>query len=265
MVEGLASQAEAEDVARSIRAVVEAPIERAPVMPRARFGMALTAHRCSVEALLERADFAMHRAALAAHEETEPDGATPDLELPSADGKPSPTKARLEQAIERREFRLVYQPRLSLSQEKLTGVEALLRWEDPERGLLRPAQFIEHLEDADLMLEVNDWVVSEVALQAQRWRQEGLLSLRLSVNLAARQFDLADFADHLTGVISAHGAEASWFELDCSESLLMSNPARSRMVLKALQAAGFRTAIDISERVLVRWRNSRVCPSTSSN
>ncbi len=220
--------------ARLLRALAQ-PIEALDIEISARIGVALAAPGDSVEVLLERADYAVQRAPV-----------TGDLRIHVAAPSTSATEVeRLREAFDNREFCLFYQPRLSLDQRQIKCVEALLRWDDPERGLQRPREFMATLEhDDELMMRVSEWVVSEACTHLRQWRQAGLPKLRVSVNLCASHFLANDLIAGLTAVADRTGLARGDLEVDCAEPLLMDNPARSRKVLRNLQTAGFRTAID---------------------
>ena len=141
-------------------------------------------------------------------------------------------------------MRLVYQPRLSLDYDRISGVEVYLRWDDPERGLLCPRDFLDACDGTELTLELGDWMLLEAAREVARWRADGRQDAPVAVNLTASQIAMPELARHLTQIVRRAEAEPEWFELDCAESLLMDNPSRSRGVLQSLQYAGFRTAID---------------------
>ena len=231
----IARPADAQALAQRLLAGLAEPYEGVELQISARAGVALAAAGDRVEVLLERADYALQRAPTTGSNRT-------FVALPSMN---SVERAQLEHAFVNDEFRLFYQPRLAVDHARITGVEALLRWDDPQRGLMRPKDFMAALErEDDLMMRVSKWVVARACAQFSNWRQAGLPKLRLSVNLCAPHFLDSDLVDELTDVVTRAGMRPDDLEIDCSESLLMNNPARSRMVLKRLQSAGFRTAID---------------------
>ena len=231
ILESIASVAEANAVAGRIRKSLAEPYGARRGSVRVRVGVAISGGDAQVERLLEEAEFA---ATLVSTECAAPLGGQPDRSQ----------QERVIDALERGEFLLMYQPRVNMDRGAYTAVEAFLRWDTPDLGLLRPAQFMSALQEADLLLAVSDWVVQQAAQQARQWRQDGLLKMRMAVNLSRPQFERTDAVAHLEKFIVDGGGEPDWFEFDIAESLLMDNPARSRMVLKAMQARGMHTAVD---------------------
>ncbi len=234
IVGGVRRPNDAEAVAHRALAALAEPFEGVPIQLSGRVGISVSGERSTVEGLLEKADAARLRAVSEGHERIRIDGSN-GVEVQTA---------RLRRALEDGELRLVYQPRLSLDYDRISGVEAYLRWDDPERGLLCPRDFLDACDGADLTLELGDWTLFEAAREAVKWRADGRNDVPVAVNLTAPQIAMPDLARHLVGVVRRAGAEPDWIELDCAESLLMDNPARSRDVLQSLQDAGFRTAID---------------------
>ncbi len=150
----------------------------------------------------------------------------------------------LRRAVERHEFRLHYQPKVNLTTGALTGMEALLRWQHPERGLVPPLDFIPALEDTGLIVAVGDWVVEEACRQLRDWARKGLELVPIAVNLSARQFGRRDLDAVIRGIMEAHGLQAGLLELEITESSLMQNPADAIRQLHALRAAGLRISVD---------------------
>lgn len=234
IMEAVRNVAEVRAVADRIIAKLSEPIADVPVGVSVSVGVAIVDGRVSLERLVEQAANAVQRAKASGRRRVQVACASTD----------SRSSTRVAEALDRDELRLVYQPRLDLDRDRVTAVEAFLRFDEPVRGLLRPAEFMPAHDTGDLVLAVSDWAVQEAVRQAKAWRQAELPPLRVSINLAAAQFMLPDLVERLGRMVAEADAEPSWFELDCPESVLMDNPARSRMLLKGLQAAGFRTAID---------------------
>jgi diguanylate cyclase (GGDEF)-like protein/PAS domain S-box-containing protein len=149
----------------------------------------------------------------------------------------------LRQALDRDQFELVYQPKLNLRTNLITGVEALLRWRSPNKGLVSPAEFIPLLEEAGLIVSVGAWVLHTACEQAATWTRAGL-NLTMAVNLSARQFR----DDDLTGVIRSalinSGLAASQLELEVTESLLMEDSASSQSTLASIKQMGIHISVD---------------------
>jgi len=154
------------------------------------------------------------------------------------------TEADLRRALEREELVLHYQPRASLATGRITGVEALVRWNHPERGLLEPAQFIPLAEETGLITLLDGWVLKAACAQAQAWRAQGLAELRVGVNLSAPRFCEETLVDDLADRVRAAGLAAEVLELHVPESAVARFPARLAQTLHELKSRGFGLAID---------------------
>ena len=150
----------------------------------------------------------------------------------------------LRRALERREFRLHYQPKVNLATGEMIGMEALLRWQHAERGMVPPLEFIPALEDSGLIVEVGDWVVEEACRQLQEWSRAGLQLAPVAVNLSARQFRRRDLDQVIRRVLAGHGISPALLELEITESSLMEDPKDAIRQLQALREAGLRISVD---------------------
>ena len=150
----------------------------------------------------------------------------------------------LRRALERREFVLYYQPRIDTASGAVVGMEALLRWQHPERGLVAPMDFVPLLEDMELMVPVGAWVMEEACRQTSAWHAAGLPQLRVSVNLSLRQFRAASLADAVRHALQESGLDGKYLELELTESVLADNVAKARHVLERLKSLGVGVAID---------------------
>ncbi len=150
----------------------------------------------------------------------------------------------LRHALERGELLLHYQPKLDLASGRVSGLEALLRWQRPGVGLVAPGEFIPLLEETGLIVPVGDWVVAEACRQLKAWRAEGAPTVPIAVNLSARQFREKDLAERLVHATRAHEVAPGELELEITESALMSHDADVVAALGALRAAGMRIALD---------------------
>jgi PAS domain S-box-containing protein/diguanylate cyclase (GGDEF)-like protein len=151
---------------------------------------------------------------------------------------------RLRRALEHRQFVLHYQPKVSSRTGRLVGLEALIRWNDPETGLVSPAQFIPILEETGLILPVGEWAMREAVAQHARWRAGGLRPPRIAVNVSAIQLRRKDFVRTVKGVLeSQQGAEHS-LDLEITESLIMANAEENVEKLQQLRAMGVHVAVD---------------------
>jgi diguanylate cyclase (GGDEF)-like protein/PAS domain S-box-containing protein len=152
-------------------------------------------------------------------------------------------EAQLGEAIERGEFVLHYQPKLRAHDGRLAGAEALIRWQHPQRGLLKPDDFIAVAEQQRLILDLGLWVLRETAREARRRRDAGH-ALPIAVNLAMAQFRVPDFVDQVAGVLRDEGLAGELLELELTERMLMDDLGEVSRTLSGLKALGVRIAID---------------------
>jgi len=150
----------------------------------------------------------------------------------------------LRRALEKEELLLHYQPRLDLTTDAITGMEALVRWDSPELGLVSPAEFIPVAEDAGLIIEIGDWVLSTACRQTLAWHQSGYDQLRVSVNISARQFVRPDFVERVVNLIDESGLAPRFVELELTESSLTHNMDETIRIMRRLQALGITISID---------------------
>jgi diguanylate cyclase (GGDEF)-like protein len=159
----------------------------------------------------------------------------------------SPSKAehRLREALANDEFGLLYLPVVSLPGQEIIGVEALLRWSNPDRGLVNPADFLAALDDTGLIVPVGEWVLAEAARQSAAWsRSFPDRNLTTTVNLSARQLGQADFLDRLTALVDDAGAAPGSLCLEITEGSLVGELDPTWLVLRHAKQAGFRLALD---------------------
>jgi diguanylate cyclase (GGDEF)-like protein len=151
---------------------------------------------------------------------------------------------RLRQALEKEQFVLHYQPKVNLVSGKITGAEALLRWNDPQSGLVPPASFISILEDTGLIHEVGRWALYKAIADYQRWRQLGLPAVRIAVNVSPLQLRHRRFVAQIEEAVSVSPGAAAGLELEITESLIMEDVDLSIVSLLAIRALGVTIAID---------------------
>jgi diguanylate cyclase (GGDEF)-like protein len=208
------------------------------VHAKASIGIA-TGVRASAEELLRDADIAMYRAKWG--------GKSRYLVFES--GMEDEVQSRLEtemdlqEALAREEFFLVYQPTFDLTTMAPTGVEALIRWRRPGRGVIHPDEFIPLLEETKLIVEVGAWVLAEACTQAAKWQRQGR-PLGLSVNVSALQLDTDDLIDHVVTALEDSGLPAEALTIEITETTLMSNAEETAVRLRALKELGVRIAVD---------------------
>jgi EAL domain-containing protein (putative c-di-GMP-specific phosphodiesterase class I) len=152
---------------------------------------------------------------------------------------------RLAQALETGRLQLHYQPQIRLADGALVGAEALLRWFDPDLGWISPAEFVPLAEERGMMVPLGDWVLREACRQVAAWRAHGLRpSGRIAINVSALQMESPDVVGRLLGIVHDAHLDPRDFELELTESSMMSDPERAVDVLDLLRAAGFGVSID---------------------
>jgi EAL domain-containing protein (putative c-di-GMP-specific phosphodiesterase class I) len=150
----------------------------------------------------------------------------------------------LRHALDHHEFFLHYQPQVDARNDRITGVEALLRWRDPAGNPIPPAQFIPLAEDTGLIVPIGKWVLQTACAQLKRWRDAGHVDLTLSVNVASRQFRDPTFTDTVGDAIAAAGIPPQMLELEITESILLEHSDDTLRTLNALKRIGVALAID---------------------
>jgi diguanylate cyclase (GGDEF)-like protein/PAS domain S-box-containing protein len=150
----------------------------------------------------------------------------------------------LRRAIERKEFLLHYQPKVNLETGEITGVEALIRWQQPDRGLVLPAQFVPVAEECGLILQIGRWVLYEACRQAREWQDAGLPFKRVSINVSAVEFRDKGFVEGVQTILSETGLEARYLDLEFTEGVLMEHAEYTAAILQELKKMGVHLALD---------------------
>ncbi|WP_313950608.1 EAL domain-containing protein [Accumulibacter sp.] len=150
----------------------------------------------------------------------------------------------LRRALKQGEFVLHYQPQIDLVSGAMTGAEALIRWRDPELGLVYPGEFITIAEECGLIVPIGRWVLREACRQVQAWRDAGLQAVPVAVNISAVEFRHGDFLAGVSLILKETGLASRYLELELTESVLMHNAESSVSVLEALKTLGVSLAID---------------------
>jgi diguanylate cyclase (GGDEF)-like protein len=192
------------------------------------------------ESLLSNADIAMYRAKEGGRNNYQ--FYTPELHRRAR--AMLSMEAELRRALEREEFVLHYQPRVSLTSGRITGVEALLRWHHPERGLVQPAEFIVLLEETGLVLRAGEWVLKSVCEQIKAWELAGIVAVPVAINLSARQFLVPDIAEIIRRELDAHQIRAALIEVEFVESAVMKDVEDAIVKLSSLRTLGVQTTVD---------------------
>ena len=153
-------------------------------------------------------------------------------------------ESALGRALERCEFRLHFQPKMQVSSRNVAGMEALVRWQNPEKGLIQPAEFIAIAEETGMIVSIGDWVLTEACRQGQALRVAGHDNLRVAVNLSVRQLYDEGLARRVSEALAQTGFPPENLELEITESMVMRDAEGAIQVLQALRDTGVRIAID---------------------
>ncbi|MDH3288579.1 MAG: PAS domain S-box protein [Betaproteobacteria bacterium] len=150
----------------------------------------------------------------------------------------------LRRALDRNEYLLYYQPKVGIANGEITGLEALIRWRHPERGLVSPGEFMSVLEETGLIVQVGQWVLNAVCRQIKEWENAGVQTVPVAVNLSARQFTSKDLGATIKRILEEHQIDSGLIELEITESSLMVNTEEAVRTLEYLSALGVSISID---------------------
>ncbi|MSM39478.1 MAG: EAL domain-containing protein [Geobacter sp.] len=150
----------------------------------------------------------------------------------------------LRKALERGEFYLCYHPLLDLRSGNVISCEALIRWRHPDLGLIGPDRFIPLAEETGLIIPIGEWVLREACRQFSRWREEGFILQRIAVNISACQFRQENLLETISRVLRETGTDPSSLELELTETTIMHNPEKAKLVLNELRSLGVHLSID---------------------
>ena len=244
VLEDVSSMQDAETIAQQIIDAFMLPLsfgERLELSVSPSIGISLYPDHAQVPTdLLKHADTAMYQAKAAGRH-------TYQVYSEAMDEK---TRHRailasaLRRALERDELTLVFQPRLSLTQHRITGVEALLRWHSRDFGEVSPGQFIPLAEESGLILEIGAWALRQALATLHSWHQQGLPGLTVAVNVSALQLQRGDLSDVVARTLAETGVSAHCLELELTESVIMANPEKNADTLRACRRLGVSLAID---------------------
>jgi diguanylate cyclase (GGDEF)-like protein len=151
---------------------------------------------------------------------------------------------QLRRALENKELRLYYQPKVCLRTGRITGAEALIRWEHPEHGLLLPGRFIGVAEEVGLIGDISEWVMEEACTQIAQWRAHGHQDLKVSINVAKPHFEDGRLCPRLEQLLHDTGLPAKWLMVELTESMLVQDAARALQQMNDLRALGVGLSID---------------------
>jgi diguanylate cyclase (GGDEF)-like protein/PAS domain S-box-containing protein len=230
-------------VARKVLSMLVKPIviQRQECRVTASIGICMfPAEAQNEQALMKNADIAMYRA--------KEDGKntykfySEEMNIHSFERLALETSLR--RGLERNEFLLHYQAKLDLHTGRITGVEALVRWQHPDLGLVPPAQFIPLAEETGLIVPLGKWVLVTACAQNVAWQRDGLPPLNMAVNLSARQFADEDLVKDIAAALESTGLQPELLELELTESMVIQNTERAGRVLAEIKKMGVRLAID---------------------
>ncbi|MBT1072045.1 EAL domain-containing protein [Geobacter chapellei] len=150
----------------------------------------------------------------------------------------------MRKALDREEFFLVYQPQVDVRSGRIIGMEALLRWQHPDMGLLGPDKFIYLAEDNGFIIPLGEWVLRAACKQNKAWQDAGLTPVRVAVNLSSKQFGQQRLDEMIASVLMDTGLEPQWLEVEITESAIMKNAEQNATILHKLKEMGIALAID---------------------
>jgi diguanylate cyclase (GGDEF)-like protein/PAS domain S-box-containing protein len=192
------------------------------------------------ESLIKNADTAMYHAKQSGRNNYQfykPDMSLRAVERQSLEGQ-------LRYALERQELFLQYQPKVNLKTGAIVGVEALLRWQHPERGLLLPGQFLTIAEDTGMIVGIGQWVLREACRQTREWLDAGLLAVPVAVNISSLEFRSEQFLEHVQVALKDTCLDPRYLELELTETVLMRHAESTTYMLGRLKAIGVRLTVD---------------------
>jgi diguanylate cyclase (GGDEF)-like protein len=228
-------------VAERLLEALKGPFQLAAgrVTVTASVGIAIAEGETAAEDLLRNADIAMYRAKWDGRDRY----SVFEIGMAETVKKRMELEMDLREALELDQFYLVYQPTIDLIEMRPSGVEALIRWRHPERGVLQPESFIPLLEESGLIAEIGAWVLRRACLQAAQWRAAGH-SVSMAVNVSSRQLDSDDIIADVEAALEESGLEAEALTIEVTETALMRDVDETSRRLTAIKALGVRIAID---------------------
>lgn len=242
VLQGLTQAAAATIWVERILATVTAPytIQENDIRVQMSVGVALYAqHGNHAEKLLARADIAMRWCHRQGQAYLFYDGA-----MDAAENTRRFIETELVGALERSEFQIYYQPQVNLATGRIIGIEALLRWRHPERGMISPTTFIPIAEAMGLIIPLGEWVLRTACQQAKRWQTLSPMPLRISINLSMRQLQKPDLAQTVTQILAETGLDPKLVILEITETSLMEDVRTTISTLQRLKQIGIEISID---------------------
>lgn len=194
----------------------------------------------NMDKLMKNADLALYRA----KEHGRNNYQFYTLEMTSRVQQKMALQNALGRALVKNEFLLHYQPKMDIATGKITGVEALLRWQNKVYGMVTPDEIVALAEETGLIIPVSEWVIRTACDQLKEWHEKGLTYLSIAVNCSARQFKQATFVDDVLSTLTQVGLSPQFLEVEVTESMIMQDPENILRILYALQDLGVKIAID---------------------
>ena len=234
---------DAANVAQKVLRAVQVPLTLGgmQIEVTASIGIALyPTDGADPETLLRNADSALYRAKESGRNNYQL--CTNEMKLRAMDRLS--LEARLRRAVSEGHLVLFYQPQVNLLTGRIVAVEALIRWNDPDRGLVEPAEFIPIAEESRLIIPIGEWVLRTACRDMKEWQNMGIAPARVAVNLSAKQFQQHDLVDIVQNAISAAGLQPSSLEVEITETTAMQNAEVSTGIMRDLRALGVSIAID---------------------
>jgi len=243
IVENLERARHAEAIARHLIASFDEPFELSGRKLSITPSIGITVYpddSTTAVALLKNADIAMYKA--------KEDGRNSFKFFTERMHKDLVTRHKMEDdikvALDNDEFLLLYQPKVDMRNHRLKGMEALIRWDNPERGIVSPMDFIPAAEECGYIVPLGYWVLGEVCRTLKRWEEQKFVVPPISINVSAKQFQQADFAKQVAFILDSNHVDPSLIELELTESVLMEDTVSAKRTLTRLKDIGVRISID---------------------
>ncbi|HEU0305680.1 MAG TPA: EAL domain-containing protein [Lysobacter sp.] len=244
VLEDVDTAEQAEQVARKVIDAFSQPLDlddRHDVSISPSIGISLYPDHAQIPTdLLKHADTAMYQAKAAGRRTFMRYTDAMDVEIRQR----ATISAALRKVLDRNELHLVFQPKLSLRQMRITGVEALLRWHSPEYGSIPPDRFIPLAEESGLILEIGEWAMQEACYTLQHWRDQGLEDVSMAVNISALQLARGHLPDVVGRALSGRNIPPQFLQLELTETVIMANAEQNAATLQAIRELGVGLAID---------------------
>lgn len=243
VVEGLREAKDAESIARNlISSLTETfKIDDKEVSVKADVGITVFPDDSEeVDVLLKNAEIAMYKA------KESDDNAFKFFtgEMQSQLHEKSQLAEDIQSALRLKQFALVYQPKIDVQTQQLKGMEALIRWNCPTRGLVSPADFLRTAEESGYIVPLGYWIIGDVCRAIQKWDDDGLKIVPVSINISAAQFEQPDFPDKVAEILDAHGINPDLIELELTEKMLFSDVDAVAESIQQLKKTGIKVSLD---------------------